>query len=365
MNRKTTVIIALQAFLIILLFWFLVFVGKDEFETASRTDEAGFNSQTLLAANKAEDKGAATLVLSTASQQQSGIKTSPLVSTAYQASTASFASVESIDSLLELRTRYLAAIADGHVIRSSMASRQQNVKRLEWLNQDDKNVSDSAVQEAQALLHAEQAKLTASNTLAQSIHDSMQQQWGATLALWATQTEPNSPLQALTQYQSVLLKVTLPFAVSPDKKTVLHVAQIGGQAIAQASLVSDAPQADSTLQGKTYFYLAPAKNLRTNMRLSARLDSQNKASTGVIVPHEAVVWFANQAWVYQKLRSDQPGTDKFVRRLISTEVEIESPSMSGWYNTSGLAAGDELVSRGAQLLLSEELKYQITNENDD
>jgi hypothetical protein len=28
-------------------------------------------------------------------------------------------------------------------------------------------------------------------------------------------------------------------------------------------------------------------------------------------------------------------------------------------------AGNELVSSGAQLLLSEELKYQITNENDD
>ncbi len=365
MNRKTTVIIALQAFLIVLLVWFLVFVGKDEFENASRENETGFNSRTLLAANKAEDKGAATLMLSTASQQQSGIKTSRLVSTPYQASTASFASVESIDGLLELRTRYLAARADADVIRSSMASKQQNVKRLQLLNQDDKNVSDSTVQEAQASLHAEQAKLTASNTLARGIHDSMQQQWGATLALWATQTDPNGSFQSLTQYQSVLLKVTLPFDLSPDHKTLLQVAQIGGQALAKASLVSDAPQADSTLQGKTYFYLAPAKNLRTNMRVSARLDSQNQVKAGVIVPHEAVVWFANQAWVYQKLRTDQAATDKFVRRLISTEIEIESPSMSGWYNTAGLTAGDELVSRGAQLLLSEELKYQITNENDD
>ena len=87
---------------------------------------------------------------------------------------------------------------------------------------------------------------------------------------------------------------------------------------------------------------------------------QAKKATGVIVPHEAVVWFANQAWVYQKV-----GAEKFIRRLISTEVEIESDAISGWYNTAGLAANDEVVNSGAQLLLSEELKYQIKNENED
>ena len=78
------------------------------------------------------------------------------------------------------------------------------------------------------------------------------------------------------------------------------------------------------------------------------------------MPHEAVVWYANQAWVYQKVEAE-----KFIRRLISTEVEIESEAISGWYNTAGLAASDEVVTSGAQLLLSEELKYQIKNENED
>jgi hypothetical protein len=101
------------------------------------------------------------------------------------------------------------------------------------------------------------------------------------------------------------------------------------------------------------------------MRVSARLDSQKQSSKGVIVPHEAVVWYANQAWVYQKLAADKPGFDKFVRRIISTEIEIEGETISGWFNTAGFVEGNELVSSGAQLLLSEELKYQITNENDD
>ena len=366
MNRKATMVIAIQAILIILLFWFMVYFAKDEFETASSNGtEDGINSTSLLSSNSAEDKGAATLLLSKASQQQSGIKTIALSSTQHQASTASFASVEAVDSLLEMRTRYLTAIADSNVIRSSMANKQQNAQRMQLLNQDDKNISDSAVQEAWASLHAEQAKLSASQTLAKGIRDSMHQQWGSVLTDWATQANPKQDFLSLLHFQAVLIKVSLPFDASPNATSVIQISQIGGQAIAKATFVSAAPQADTALQGKTYFYLAPAKNLRAGMRVSARLDSQKQSSKGVIVPHEAVVWFANQAWVYQKLAADKPGSDKFVRRLISTEVEIESDTISGWFNTAGFVAGNELVSSGAQLLLSEELKYQITNENDD
>ena len=366
MNRKATMVIAIQAILIILLFWFMVYFAKDEFEAASSNGaEDGINSTSLLSSNSAKDKGAATLLLSKASQQQSGIKTIALRSTQHQASTASFASVEAVDSLLEMRTRYLTAIADSNVIRSSMANKQQNAQRMQLLNQDDKNISDSAVQEAWASLHAEQAKLSASQTLAKGIRDSMHQQWGSVLTDWATQANPKQDLLSLLHFQTVLIKVSLPFDVSPNARSAIQISQIGGQAIAKATFVSAAPQADTALQGKTYFFLAPAKNLRAGMRVSARLDSQKQSSKGVIVPHEAVVWFANQAWVYQKLAADKPGSDKFVRRLISTDVEIESETISGWFNTAGFVAGNELVSSGAQLLLSEELKYQITNENDD
>jgi len=247
-----------------------------------------------------------------------------------------------------------------------MSGAQQNVHRLQILNQDDKNVSDRVLQEAVTALNNEQAKLAASSTLAKGIHDSMRQQWCSTLANWAIKSGANSELQPLLDYREVLLKVTLPFDVTPNKNSLLQITQVGGQtSLANARFVSDAPQADSTIQGKTYYYLAPAGNLRAGMRVTARMDAQKQSTFGVIVPHEATVWFSNQAWVYQKLRSEKPGHDKFIRRLISTEIEIESATISGWYNTTSLNADDELVISGAQLLLSEELKYQITNENDD
>jgi multidrug efflux system membrane fusion protein len=55
------------------------------------------------------------------------------------------------------------------------------------------------------------------------------------------------------------------------------------------------------------------------------------------------------------------GDDRFSRVYVSTDQEVDG----GWFNIGRLLPGDEIVVTGAQLLLSEEFKYQITNENDD
>jgi hypothetical protein len=47
----------------------------------------------------------------------------------------------------------------------------------------------------------------------------------------------------------------------------------------------------------------------------------------------------------------QSAEDSFVRRA----VRLERPTREGWFVASGLAAGDRVVVRGAQQLLSAEL----------
>ena len=49
--------------------------------------------------------------------------------------------------------------------------------------------------------------------------------------------------------------------------------------------------------------------------------------------------------------------------IISTRGGGSSRPVVAW--TAGFEAGQEVVVRGAQLLLSEELKFQIRNENED
>ncbi len=353
MNRKTAIIIALQTLIIIVLFWVLVFYGKDEYEAAMGESEEEIDTPSHVAT----ENGAPTITLSVASQRQSGITTTTLSGTAHQSGVNSFGAVVSIDTLVEMRTRYLAALADANVVRASIANSRQEFQRLQQLNRDNRNVSDRAVAVAEAAMKSDEARLAAAETAAASIRDAMRQQWGEVLTKRATQSGSES-LQRLLHYEEVLVQVTLPFNTpTPNAGTPLMIVPTGSQdkPIA-ASYVSPSPLTDTTIQGKTFFYTAAANNLRAGMRVTVRLPAQDKATPGVIVPHTAVVWFGNKAWAYHKA-----GEDKFVRTQVSTEVE----SGEGWFNAAGLKAGDEVVTSGAQLLLSEEFKYQIKNENED
>lgn len=355
MNRKTAIILAIQSVIIVVLFWMLAFYGKDEFEAYSmEAEEETISSPSHVTS----EEGTTTITLSSQTQQQSGITTSPLQAATHQAETVSYGQVMSIDTLLEMRTRYLAARAEADVVRASINASKQEYERLALLNRDNRNVSDRAVAAAESAWKSEQARLAASETAAASLRDSMRQQWGEIIAGWATRQPADIKLQRLVEYQDVLLQVTLPFdAPTPQADSTLLVTPAGsGGQIVKASLVSKSPQTDNTLQGRTYFFRAPSDKLRAGMRVSARFGGAGKGVDGVYVPASAIIWYANQAWVYLK-----QGEDKFVRKLIKADIETDQ----GWFNSAGLQPGDAVVTSGAQLLLSEEFKYQITNENED
>jgi len=355
MNRKTLTIILLQALIIVVMFWLLVFYGKDEYEAYSREEQ---EEEIASPPRVSSEQGLAIVTLSKDTQLQSGIVTSPLQSANYQAGLTAFGTVINLDAYNELRTRYLAARAEAGVVKASIANSQKEYQRLVQLNQDDHNVSDRAVAVAEAAWRADEARLAAAETSAASIRDTLRQQWGETLTNWAIQQPAAEPLLRLQQYREVLIQVTLPFDIAnPAKDSVLMVEPAGtrGKPV-KASFVSVAPQSDSAIQGKTFFYRASSDLLRVGMRVTAHLSQNDKVAAGVIVPSDAIVWYGGKSWVYRK-ESDE----RFVRRQVSTDREAGN----GWFNAGTLKAGDEVVTSGPQLLLSEEFKYQITNENED
>lgn len=354
MNRKIAIIIALQAFLIIMLFWMLVFYGKDEYEALTSESEEEIETPSLVSTSL----GATVVTLSEETQAQSGISTTALQAGQQQSALASFGSVVSINPLIELRTRYLNASADASVVRAALLNSKQEYERLARLNQDNKNISDRAVIAAEAAWKADQAKLAAAETAARNIRDTMRQQWGEKLTRLATEQPASAALERLLQYREVLLQITLPFSTAkPRLGNTLAVAPAGAEGkTVEAEFVSASPQTDNAMPGNTYFYRAPAENLRTGMRVSVRMAKSDKPVNGVIVPNSAVVWYGGKAWVYLK-----QAPDRFLRHAIGTN----SPANGGWFVAGQLEAGDELVTSGAQLLLSEEFKYQIKNENDD
>ena len=356
MNRKVALIIGLQAFLIIILFWVLVFYGKDEYDSYNQAQE-----EEVATPNRVNQvKGATVVTLSKDGQKQSDIQTVSLTSSQHQKTLNTLGNVVSIDTLIELRTRYLNAKANANITRASLANSKQDYQRMQSLNRDDKNVSDHVMLAAQAAFKADQAKVQAAETEANNLNDTMRQTWGETLANEASKEPASASLQSLLQHKEVLLLITLPADSNVKAGETISVVPTGAQTKAiNAKLVAASPQTDSTIQGRTYYFRAPAENLRAGMRVSVEMkdSASNKASDGVAVPASAVVWYAGKPWVYKK-----QGEESFIRLPISTDNEING----GWFNRSEqLAAGDNLVVNGAQLLLSEEFKYQIKNENQD
>ena len=354
MNRKIAVIVALQAFLIIMLFWMLVFYGKDEYEAYTSDAEEEIETPSLVSTNA----GATIVTLSAQTQAQSDIRTTPLQAGKHRNTLASFGTVVAIDPLIELRTRYLAAKAEADVVRAALFGSRQEYERVRKLNEDNKNISDRVVVSAEATLKADQARLAAAEVAAESIRDSMRQQWGAELTQLATEQPASAALERLLHYQDALLQITLPFDSAAPKRgdnLLISPAAGFGKAI-KAQFISTALHTDTSIPGKTYFYRAPADSLRTGMRVAVRMERTDTERDGVIVPGSAIVWYGGKAWVYLK-----QGADRFQRQAVSTDHAVNG----GWFNTGSLQPGDELVTSGAQLLLSEEFKYQIKNENDD
>lgn len=354
MNRKLAIIIALQAFLIVILFWVMVFYGKDEFEALTQQAEEEIETPNRVIT----DEGITSITVSKATQQQSEIMTTALKSDRHQKSISSYGNVLSIDTLIDLRTRYLAAKSEIEVLRAAYAHNKKELNRLQTLNEDDKNVSDKVVAAAKSSTNTDQAKMAAAESNAKNISDSMRQLWGETLASHATNREKSELLQNLISNQEVLVQVTLPFdAPEPSEKSSIMIAPTASpnQSI-KASYISRAPVSNTTLQGKTYFYRAKTRELRAGMQVTVNSALSGKADEGVIIPSAAIIWFAGKSWVYKKIDDE-----KFSRVPVTTDAEVEN----GWFYQGALKANDEVVTSGAQLLLSEEFKSQITNENDD
>lgn len=354
MDRKLAIIIGIQAFLIVILFWVMVFYGKDEFEAFTEQAEEEIETPNRVS----NHEGITVITINPATQAQSDIVSSPLKSAKHQASINTYGNVLSIDTLIDLRTRYLAARAEIEVLRAAFSYSKNELNRLQILNQDDKNVSDKAVATVRSLNKSEEAKMAAAESNARNIADSMRQLWGDTLTQHATNPNKSDLLQNLINTQEVLIQVTLPFdAPEPAAGSSIMVTPTASpsQPI-RAQFISRAPLSNATLLGKTYYYRAKTKELRAGMQVTAVTATSSKASDGVIIPSNAIVWYAGKSWVYQKT-----GPDKFSRISVVTDTELDN----GWFYQGKLNVGDEVVTNGAQLLLSEEFKYQITNENDD
>ena len=346
-------IIAVMAVAIAALSWTLIYFARDEL----RGVPAGHVNEIETKSAAGIDSGRAVVRVPAESQKASGIATQVLKAGRSEAAIDVYGMVMNLQPLAELRGRYLAAAAEARALRAAVASAESEYQRMEMLHRDDRNVSDQALKSAEARYRTESARQAAAEQAAGSIRDAMRSAWGDAIAGWAT--HPDSPmLEMLLQQRAFLVQLVLPYDLpkSAARGKISVVPAMARENARVARFVADSPQVDPGLPGETYFYVLDGGGFRAGMRVAARVGLGGAPVAGVIVPAQAVVWYAGKAWAYVK-QDEQT----FARHEVSAAEELDG----GWFNAGGLKAGDEVVVSGAQLLLSEELKYQIRNENED
>ncbi|HEX4985513.1 MAG TPA: hypothetical protein VFV71_05500 [Burkholderiales bacterium] len=350
--RPAYAVIAAMAGIIAVLSWSLIYFSRDELGTQAK----GRDDDVKTVSMAGIDEGRPVVRLSAQSQKAAGIVVASLETEKRSASFEVYGLVVNLQPLAEARGRYLAAVAEATAARASAAAAESEARRMDALFRDDRNVSERAARAAQAKYQSELARKVAAEQAVASLRDAMRGSWGEAVTAWAV--TPDSPvMHALMHQSSFLVQLVYPF----DRPRAAMRGRIAiAPAVARArpqpaSFVGESPQLDPAFPGETYFYLVGGAGFRAGMRVVARVPTGDAAVTGVVVPAAAVVWHAGKAWAYVK---DEEG---FARHEVSTADEVEG----GWFNATGFDEDDEVVVSGAQLLLSEELKYQIRNENDD
>jgi len=161
-------------------------------------------------------------------------------------------------------------------------------------------------------------------------------------------------ITALIERQTFLLQITLPPGVILKAPPATASIETGKAARANITFVSPATRIDPKIQGMSFFYTVPADSgVLPGMNVLAFLPS-GQSIEAASVPASAIVWWQGRAWVYRRT-----GQDTFARVQIATNL----PAPGGGYIAKDVPEDAEIVTRGAQLLLSEEFRAQIQVED--
>lgn len=304
-------------------------------------------------------KGVLGVELSGETQAVSGIEVQPAESMQYRDEFHALAEVISVTPLLELRTTRDALQAEIRIGEVELQHSREAYQRLALLHKDNANISARQLEEARAQMRADEARLRARQQKLRSLREEAVQAWGETLSQWALGESDNSLFEKLLKRQEVLLNLALGRDQTlPATSRVIFVNHNDKRINARkAYLISPAPRTEPTLQGETYFFHTQAHSLRVGMRVHAWIPVSGEIIDGVYAPADAIVWQAGKPWIYL-----HDGDEFFYRRTLEEPRKLSD----GWFIPADqVGQGELIVTTGAQMLLSEEYRWQIPDEDDD
>jgi hypothetical protein len=273
-----------------------------------------------------------------------GIEVAAPEATSYQRQLPGLATVIAPQAMAAQKQVYQSAAAEATRAELAVKAARLEVERLAPLHQADRIVSDKALESARNDLAATEANAKAAIARLAAQRSALEGQWGPVLAKWLA--DGARPLERLLAGRDLLVRVSLPTGALARDPTAVHVQASLGVMLG-ARIISSVPQADPKFQGPSFFAaLAQDARLMPGMTVPAAI-SLGAPVAGFLVPDSAILRWHGEQWVFVELAKGE-----FVRQQITNALATPD----AWLVTSGLGAGTPIVVRGAQLLLSEEVK---------
>ena len=297
----------------------LLLAGCDRATTAPKKDDADARPGINLPAEQARSLG---------------IETQTLKAANYRTSITGYGVVVALDTIAQ---------ADADTLTASAAAAQSAAaaaRARTLATGDEAAVSQEVAQAAESKAAADQAALLLAQRKADTafgIH-----------APWQNKAQRAAIMARLSYGRTVLVRVTFPAGLDGIARPVdLRISRTANMAPSWPSnAVWNAPS-DPAIPGRSFYALVDDSDLAQNEHVTANV-AIGLAETGIIVPLSALVLSDGDAWVYVR-----NGNDHFLR----TRIDTSKPLGDGYFVThgAGIAAGQQVVTTGAGLLLSHEI----------
>lgn len=270
---------------------------------------------------------------------------------------------------VDLESRLAAAQSEVVAATAAVAAARAAFERASDLNAHGKVVADRAVEEADARLKGEEARLTAANQQVRLTAEALKAAVGPTAPMLLRLTqggevleiraqpgeaiESGQPILRVARFDTLVAKVEVPAGerVAPHVETA-RIVVIGHEDHPLRGELMALAASDPNTHGQTLLFRMSAEGvpLRPGQAVIAYLPTSGMPHGGVVIPRPAIVRVAGRAWAYVEI-----GTAQFTRR----EVQLDHPTEAGWFVGSGFTSRERVVVTGAGALLSEELKSEI------
>jgi len=288
-------------------------------------------------------------------QKLAGLEIIKVQPAAYQPEFAAYGKAINVQALVAIRSQYRVALSEQQSANARLTQSGQSIRRTEDLYRHGV-AAKRIVQEQQSLWQTDKAQLEARRAQSDAVLEEARVAWGTELAGWAFAPDKDR-LGDFVSGKETLLLVTLPAGKElPAAEAAVFVDPEGNRSQAEKAVyISPAPQIDQTVQGASYFFRTGGKRIRPGMTVSVWLPEGLAQEAGVAIPGSALIWSLDQAFVYVKTAEDT-----FSRRLLADYA----PMAGGYFVRDALKPGEEVVTVGGQMLLSEEFRAQIPDEDD-